>query len=94
MNAAVLVAPDYSSALVLPFLPGFFPAGVYPPAMKMIAAWCREARGFAIGTIVGALTVGKAVPYLPTVAYVGASADGTLKRSESKAALDHQDIMD
>ena len=90
MNAAVLVAPGYSSALVLRFLSGFFPAGVYPPAMKMIATWCRDARGFAIGTILGALTVRKAVPCLLTVAYVGAGADGTLKRSESKAALDHQ----
>ena len=66
VNAALLVAPDYGSALVLRFLTGFFLAGVYPPAMKMIATWFREARGFAIGTIVGALTVGKAVPYLLT----------------------------
>ena len=66
VNAAVLVAPDYGSALVLRFLTGFFLAGVYPPAMKMIATWFRDARGFAIGTIVGALTVGKAVPYLLT----------------------------
>ncbi len=66
VNAAVLVAPGYGSALVLRFLTGFCLAGVYPPAMKMIATWFREARGFAIGTIVGALTVGKAVPYLLT----------------------------
>ena len=64
VNALVLVAPGYGSALVLRFLTGFFLAGVYPPAMKMIATWFRDARGFAIGTIVGALTVGKAVPYL------------------------------
>jgi predicted MFS family arabinose efflux permease len=32
--------------------------------MKMIATWYKDARGFAIGTIVGALTVGKATPYL------------------------------
>ena len=66
VNAGVLVAPGYESALVLRFLTGFFLAGVYPPAMKMIATWFRDARGFAIGTIVGALTVGKAVPYLLT----------------------------
>lgn len=66
VNALVLVAPGYGSALVLRFLTGFFLAGVYPPAMKMIATWFRDARGFAIGTIVGALTVGKAVPYLLT----------------------------
>jgi MFS family permease len=50
--------------LVLRFLTGFFLAGVYPPAMKMIATWFQSSRGFAIGTVVGALTVGKATPYL------------------------------
>ncbi|HUG40663.1 MAG TPA: MFS transporter [Longimicrobiales bacterium] len=63
-NAGILVAPGYESALVLRFLTGFFLAGVYPPAMKMIATWFRTGRGLAIGTIVGALTVGKAAPYL------------------------------
>ena len=32
--------------------------------MKMAATWFRSARGLAIGTLVGALTVGKAAPYL------------------------------
>jgi hypothetical protein len=32
--------------------------------MKMISTWFRSARGLAIGTVVGALTVGKATPYL------------------------------
>jgi sugar phosphate permease len=32
--------------------------------MKMTATWFRSQRGLAIGVIVGALTVGKAVPYL------------------------------
>ncbi len=63
-NVALLGAPGYASALALRFLTGFFLAGVYPPAMKMISTWFKSARGFAIGTIVGALTVGKAAPYL------------------------------
>jgi MFS family permease len=50
--------------LALRFLTGFFLAGVYPPAMKMAATWFRSARGLAIGTVVGALTVGKAAPFL------------------------------
>lgn len=74
VNAGMLVAPGYGSALVLRFLTGFFLAGVYPPAMKMIATWFRDARGFAIGTIVGALTVGKAVPYLLTSLEGGGAA--------------------
>src|SRR5256886_6214521 len=64
VNAAILAAPGYPSALVLRFLTGFFLAGVYPPAMKMTATWFRSDRGLAIGVIVGALTVGKAIPYL------------------------------
>ena len=63
-NAAVVTAPGYASALVYRFFTGFFLAGVYPPAMKMISTWFRSQRGLAIGTIVGALTVGKALPYL------------------------------
>ncbi len=73
VNAALLAAPGYGSALALRFLTGFFLAGVYPPAMKMIAAWFRDARGFAIGTIVGALAVGKAVPYLLTTVEGGSA---------------------
>jgi MFS family permease len=63
-NAALLLAPGYAPALVCRFFTGFALAGVYPPAMKMISTWFRSARGFAVGTIVGALTVGKATPYL------------------------------
>ena len=51
-------------ALVLRFLTGAFLAGVYPPGMKLIATWYRQGRGFALGVLVGALTLGKASPYL------------------------------
>jgi MFS family permease len=63
-NAALLTVPGYRSALVVRFLTGAFLAGVYPPGMKMVSTWFRSARGLAIGTVVGALTVGKAIPYL------------------------------
>ncbi|MGB0543916.1 MAG: MFS transporter [Longimicrobiales bacterium] len=64
VNAALLVVPGYRSALVVRFFTGVFLAGVYPPGMKMVSTWFRSARGLAIGTVVGALTVGKALPYL------------------------------
>jgi MFS family permease len=64
VNAALVVAPGYTAALALRFATGFFLAGVYPPGMKMAATWFRKGRGLAIGTVVGALTVGKAAPYL------------------------------
>jgi MFS family permease len=63
-NAAILAVPGYGLALAARFLTGFFLAGVYPPAMKMISTWFRAERGLAIGVIVGALTIGKATPYL------------------------------
>src|SRR4051812_43685288 len=64
INASILGTTSFSVALALRFLTGFALAGVYPPAMKMAATWFRARRGLAIGTIVGALTVGKASPYL------------------------------
>lgn len=63
-NAALLAVPGYGTALIARALTGFFLAGVYPPAMKMAATWFRAGRGLAIGTVVGALTIGKALPYL------------------------------
>lgn len=63
-NAALLAAPGFLPAVATRFLTGFFLAGVYPPAMKMAATWFVSGRGLAIGTVVGALTVGKATPYL------------------------------
>ena len=57
-------AHDASVAIVLRFLTGMFLAGVYPPAMKILATWFRYGRGLALGVLVGALTLGKATPYL------------------------------
>ena len=64
MNAALVTTESFSAALVLRFLTGLSLAGVYPPAMKMASTWFRARRGLAIGTVVGALTIGKATPYL------------------------------
>ncbi|MFN2510210.1 MAG: MFS transporter [Pyrinomonadaceae bacterium] len=50
--------------ITMRFLTGFFLAGVYPPGMKMLASWFRSSRGTALGVLVGALTLGKASPYL------------------------------
>lgn len=63
-NAALLVAPDFRWALLFRVLTGVCLAGVYPPTMKMAATWFFDRRGLAIGVVVGALTIGKATPYL------------------------------
>ena len=59
-----LFAHDVFLAMPLRFLTGLFLAGVYPPAMKILATWFRHGRGLALGVLVGALTLGKAMPYL------------------------------
>jgi MFS family permease len=58
------VVDGVAAAIALRFLTGVFLAGVYPPGMKIIATWFRSGRGFALGVLVGALTLGKASPYL------------------------------
>jgi MFS family permease len=55
---------DAGTAIALRFLTGVCLAGVYPPGMKIMATWFRERRGMALGFLVGALTMGKASPYL------------------------------
>jgi len=59
-----LFAHDAWTGILLRFLTGMFLAGVYPPAMKILATWFRHGRGLALGILVGALTLGKATPYL------------------------------
>jgi MFS family permease len=83
-NAAVLATSDFRLAIATRFLTGFFLAGVYPPAMKMVATWFRARRGVAIGAVVGALTIGKATPYL-VLAMVGAAA-GTIALNDTHTA--------
>jgi MFS family permease len=72
-NAAfALFARGPEAGLPLRFATGFFLAGVYPPGMKIMATWFRRGRGLALGVLVGALTLGKAFPYL--VNAVGSSS--------------------
>jgi MFS family permease len=63
-GALALAVDDLPSALALRFVTGLAMAGVYPPAMKIMATWFREGRGLAIGILIGALTVGSAAPHL------------------------------
>lgn len=60
----VAVAPGYRVGMVCRLLTGAALAGVYPPGMKIVAGWFREGRGWAIGVMVGALTLGSATPHL------------------------------
>lgn len=65
VNAAFgAYAHNAQTGIGLRFLTGMFLAGVYPPGMKIMATWFQRARGMAMGVLVGALTLGKASPYL------------------------------
>jgi MFS family permease len=68
-NAAVLLAGSPATVIVLRFITGAALACVYPPGMKIAAGWFRERRGFALGILIGALTLGKAFPHLLTSLY-------------------------
>ncbi|MFO0980229.1 MAG: MFS transporter [Planctomycetota bacterium] len=77
VNAAfALCARGLWLGLPLRFLTGVFLAGVYPPGMKLIATWFLGGRGLAIGVLIGALTLGKASPYL-----INGIGDGSWRHS-------------
>ena len=71
LGFALTAAGSIPSAIIFRFLTGVFLAGVYPPAMKILAGWFRQGRGLALGILVGALGVGSAIPH-------GLSALGTI----------------
>jgi MFS family permease len=85
-NAALLVVID-SLPLVLAarFLTGLAMAGTYPPAMKLAASWFVADRGLAVGSLVGALTAGGALPHL--INFAGALAWPPVIAATSLAAL-------
>jgi MFS family permease len=68
-NASMLLATTTDGIIALRFLTGVALACVYPPGMKLAAGWFRERRGFALGMLIGALTLGKAFPHLLTALY-------------------------
>ncbi|MFW2382540.1 MAG: MFS transporter [Acidimicrobiales bacterium] len=63
-NAVLVVVDGFAPALSLRFLTGVFLAAVYPPALKAMSAWYHTGRGLALGVMIGALTVGSALPHL------------------------------
>jgi MFS family permease len=63
-NGLLGLAHGPAAAIPLRFATGFFLAGVYPPALKLMSTWYRRGRGTALGVLVGALTLGSASPHL------------------------------
>ena len=65
-NAGLLVCDGLGSALPLRVATGVFLAAVYPPAVKEVSTWFLRGRGKALGVMIGALTLGSALPHLVT----------------------------
>ncbi len=63
-NAVVAAAGGFAVGLAARFATGAFLAAVYPPALKAMTSWYRTGRGFALGVMIGALTIGSALPHL------------------------------
>src|SRR5580698_7511732 len=63
-NASLLLAHGPTSAIAARIVTGFALAGVYPPALKLVSTWFNRDRGLALGTVVGALTLGSSMPHL------------------------------
>ncbi len=60
-----MFADGPSAAVPLRFATGAFLAGVYPVGIKLMASWSRPAgRALAMGVLIGALTLGSALPHL------------------------------
>ncbi len=63
--ALAAVAGGLAAAIPLRFLTGVLLAGVYPVGMKLMASWSPSSdRGRAFGVLIGALTLGSALPHL------------------------------
>ncbi|MDX8504044.1 MFS transporter [Mesorhizobium captivum] len=63
-NASLLLNPGTGGVIAARIVTGMALAGVYPPALKLIATWFTRDRGLALGAVIGALTIGSALPHL------------------------------
>ncbi|MAA98029.1 MAG: MFS transporter [Stappia sp.] len=65
INATLIVVPVGSGAAIAARIAtGALLAGVYPVGMKIAVGWGLRDRGFLVGILVGAVTIGSAVPHL------------------------------
>jgi MFS family permease len=61
---ALLILVDYAFfGILLRILTGITLAGVYPIAVKILSQWFPQKRGFAIGLLIAALTLGSSLPH-------------------------------
>jgi MFS family permease len=63
-NLLLQAANGPALGIPLRFATGFFLAGVYPPAFKLMSTWFRAQRGLALGILAGAIVIGNGMPHL------------------------------
>ena len=65
INALIpALEPGIWGVIGLRFLTGACLAAVYPPAMRLVVTWTTASRGYWVGLLIGALTLGSAMPHL------------------------------
>jgi len=70
-NCLFVTTSTFEIGLVYRFLTGVALAGVYPTAVSLASQWFKNRRGTAVGIIIGALTVGSAIPHFVKTFFAG-----------------------
>lgn len=63
-NLGLIWSGGVEAGVALRFVTGFFIAGIYPPAFKLISTWYRSGRGMALGALAAGIVFGNSTPHL------------------------------
>lgn len=63
-NGLFVLSDGPETGMLWRFVTGLCLAGIYPVGMKLVASWAPDRKGFALGWLVGMLTLGTAFPHL------------------------------
>ncbi|WP_416828696.1 MFS transporter [Ectobacillus polymachus] len=63
VNGLFILSSGMKIGLILQFCTGITMAGVYPTAVKLLSMWFQNRRGFGIGVLIAALTLGSSLPH-------------------------------
>ena len=86
-NAVLLASPGIGAAIAARFVTGVALAGVYPPALKLMATWFVRGRGLALGFLIGALTLGSSMPHLIRALTAGVDWHGVVQATTAATLL-------
>jgi len=63
LNGLLILTDQAGWGIVLRIATGMTLAGVYPTAVKILSMWFPKKRGFAVGILIAALTLGSSLPH-------------------------------